>query len=474
VKRWIVLSVLLGWDSALFGQPFGASGGEFRVNATTTHDQFAPAVAFDSAGGFIVAWNGGSGEMSKTLVAQIYVQRFTGTGSPVGGELLVNAFTTAGDQFDPRVAASSPGRFVIVWEDAGGSDGDQIGVIGQRYVGGVPAGTRFQVNTYTTSNEQGADVSADLNGNFIVVWAQPSPLIGSIYDIFGRRYTSDGAPLTAPFQINTYTTAFQFDPAVARSATGEFVVVWSSQKQFGSYNDIVGQRFTGAGSPLGGEFRIDATTTEDHGNPAVAATTGLGFVVVWQSSTGGFSNVFGRRYDSSGAALTAPFRVNTTTTSNQLAPTVSADANGNFAVVWRAEGQDDIVGVYAQRYASTGAPIGGEFRVNTYTTGVQSNARVAAADLGNLVVVWESDSNQDGSGYGVYAQRYCKGLAGDADGNGALGVGDVFYLINSLFAGGLAPVHGSDVNGDGILDVNDIFFLINYLFAGGPSPVCVP
>jgi Ice-binding-like/Putative Ig domain/Dockerin type I domain/NHL repeat len=62
-------------------------------------------------------------------------------------------------------------------------------------------------------------------------------------------------------------------------------------------------------------------------------------------------------------------------------------------------------------------------------------------------------------------------IKGDANGDGATTVGDIFYLINSLFAGGPAPLGLTDVNGDGQITVGDIFYLINYLFAGGPPPV---
>jgi Ice-binding-like/Putative Ig domain/Dockerin type I domain/NHL repeat len=62
-------------------------------------------------------------------------------------------------------------------------------------------------------------------------------------------------------------------------------------------------------------------------------------------------------------------------------------------------------------------------------------------------------------------------IKGDANGDGAITVGDIFYLINSLFAGGPAPLGLTDVNGDGQITVGDIFYLINYLFAGGPPPV---
>ena len=50
-------------------------------------------------------------------------------------------------------------------------------------------------------------------------------------------------------------------------------------------------------------------------------------------------------------------------------PSVASDAAGNFVVVWDSADQDGSdVGVFGQRYASSGAPLGPEFRVNTYTT----------------------------------------------------------------------------------------------------------
>jgi hypothetical protein len=46
-----------------------------------------------------------------------------------------------------------------------------------------------------------------------------------------------------------------------------------------------------------------------------------------------------------------------------------------------------------------------------------------------------------------------------------------FYLINSLFAAGPAPLGPADVNNTDIVDVADVFYLINFLFAGGPAPL---
>jgi CSLREA domain-containing protein len=65
-----------------------------------------------------------------------------------------------------------------------------------------------------------------------------------------------------------------------------------------------------------------------------------------------------------------------------------------------------------------------------------------------------------------------RGPCGDANGDGGLGVADVFWLINFLFAGGDPPVGIADANDDHVADVRDVFYVINRLFAGGVAPIC--
>src|SRR5262245_47525792 len=73
------------------------------------------------------------------------------------------------------------------------------------------------------------------------------------------------------------------------------------------------------------------------------------------------------------------FRVNSYTTDVQFFPSVAYDSAGNFVVGWESYTQDGSdFGIFAQRYASTGAPLGGEFRVNTFTTSSQRAPAVAS------------------------------------------------------------------------------------------------
>ncbi|UCG69208.1 MAG: fibronectin type III domain-containing protein [Thermoplasmata archaeon] len=110
--------------------------------------------------------------------------------------------------------------------------------------------------------------------------------------------------------------------------------------------------------------------------------------------------------ENKGAPVGGEFQVNTYTTDSQLTPSMAMDPAGNFIIVWSSEGQDgDGYGIYAQRFDKNGNPLGSEFRVNTYTTGDQGVSTVEMDAAGNFVIAWHSDG-QDLSLKGIFAKRY--------------------------------------------------------------------
>ena len=106
--------------------------------------------------------------------------------------------------------------------------------------------------------------------------------------------------------------------------------------------------------------------------------------------------------------MNGEFQVNTYTTNYQGNSSTTALSDGGFVVTWTSYGQDDqddMGGIFAQRYDANGAVRGAEFQVNTYTTSNQSDPSIAALSDGGFVVTWTSNS-QDGDKSGVFAQRY--------------------------------------------------------------------
>ena len=266
-------------------------------------------------------------------------------------------------------------------------------------------GPEFQVNSYTPNSQAGPAVAADDSGNFVVVW-ESGGQDGATYGVFGQRFNSAGSPVGSEFQVNTYTADRQSKPAVASDGSGNFVVAWASDGQDGSYWGVFGQRFNSAGAPLGSEFQVNTYTTDAQREPAVAVDGSGNFTVVWESvgQDGASAGVFGRRFNSAGTALGSELQINTYTTFHQFIPTVAAYGSGNFVVAWSSYLQDgSSSGIFGQRFNPAGSA-GSEFQVNTNAAYSQSNSELATDGSGNFVVVWSSDG-QDGSYGGVFGRR---------------------------------------------------------------------
>jgi hypothetical protein len=336
----------------------------------------------------------------------IFARRYDSTGNRVGNEFRVNTFTPSRQMY-PTVASAADGGFVVVW-DSYNQDGNSYGVFGQRYdAGGVRQGAEFRINTYTTSHQRFPSAASDLDGDFVVVWNSYTQ-DGERYGIFGQRYDSLGVAQGGEFAVNTYTTHSQRFPSVASDANGNFVVVWSSYGQDGSAYGIFGQRYDSAGNALGDEFQVSSYTPGQQRFPSVSSDADGDFVVVWNSflQDGSAYGIFGQRYDSSGAPQGGEFRVNSYTTSEQRWPSVAKASSGNFVVTWYSDLQDgNSYGVFGRLYDDAGQAQGDEFQVNTYTTSYQIFPGVGAIGPNQFVVTWESFT-QDGSNWAVFGQRY--------------------------------------------------------------------
>ncbi|MEM6783498.1 MAG: T9SS type A sorting domain-containing protein [Bacteroidota bacterium] len=382
------------------------AGAEFQVSTFTTSNQRNSTVAMDADGDFVVVWHsyGQDGDGNG-----VFAQRYAADGTPQGSELQVNTFTTD-DQTLPSVAMDADGNFVIAWQSNGsaGTDDSNGAIVAQRYVAdGTPQGSEFQVNVYTTGRQTLPSVAMDADGDFVVVW-QSADQDGDSGGVFAQRYDAGGVSQGAEFQVNTFTTSIQTQPSVAMDADGDFIVAWRSDGQDGDSGGVFAQRYAADGTSQGAEFQVNTFTTLNQRNSTVAMDADGDFVVAWHSygQDGDGNGVFAQRYAADGTPQGTEFQVNTYTTDRQQNASVAMNADGDFVVAWRSDGQDgDRGGVFAQRYDAAGVTQGTEFQVNTYTTDSQQDPNVAMDADGDFVVAWTSDG-QDGDRDGVYAQRY--------------------------------------------------------------------
>jgi hypothetical protein len=373
-----------------------------------------------------------------------------GPGDPIGGQFQVNTYTTH-LQGQASVAADAGGGFVVAWTSTGSAETDTNSscIQAQRFdATGLPIGSQFQVNVHTPRAQHFPAVASLGAAGFVVVWqSYVGPVDPSAHGVLGRRYDALGAPLGGEFPVNTYTTGHQRNPSVVATAGG-FVVAWGSESSPAdpAYS-VQAQRFDGGGTPLGTEFQLNTYTTGTQRLPELAADGAGGFIVVWDSSGSDgtdvdLESIQARRFDADGIPLGPEFQVNTYTTGLQAVPAIGENGNGGFVVTWLgygSDGDDDAASsIQARLLDSSGAPVGADFQVNVYTTSYQAFPIAHPDGSGGFVVAWSSYGSfgTDPTGWSAQARRF------DAMGNPVGGQ----FQVNAYTTGGQTI---SDVGPDG-------------------------
>jgi Ca2+-binding RTX toxin-like protein len=219
----------------------------------------------------------------------------------------------------------------------------------------------------------------------------------------------------AETQVNTYTTSYQQTPSLTALADGGWLVTWASAGQDTPDNSgIIQQRYDAFGNAVGGEILVNSYTNSFQGDPSATGLADGGWVVTWngfgQDSDG--YGVYQQRFDAGGSAVGEETLVNTYQTSFQFNQSVTALTDGGWVVTWQSDGADGSgYGIYQQRYDGDGNTVGGEIHVSTATASSQLNPAVTALSDGGWLVTWDSYGQDTADSTGIFQQRY------DASGN---------------------------------------------------------
>jgi subtilisin-like proprotein convertase family protein len=311
----------------------------------------------------------------------------------------------------------------------------------------LSVGPEFQVNSYTPGSQQDPDVAVAPDGSFMIVWRGPGD---SPSDVLGRRFASSGAPLGSEFQISAHTLYPLGRPAIAVDPAGRTIVVWGGETITGGLHQVgvlSGRRYDAAGDPLGGKFQT--RFLEDGPNPLMVPRVAVdprgNFVLLTRTFDFAEDYIFGQRYDSSGAALGAPFQVNTYTPGRQSSPDVAALAGGGFVAAWEGSLPDQALParIVGRRFASTGAALGTEFRIGSDTAAYDLKPELVSFRNGGFAVTWEGR----GPGAHVFAQRF--GSRGNP-------LGMHFQVDEAPYEGVAEPDIAADADGNFVVVYRDV------------------
>jgi len=387
----------------------------------------------------------------------LFVLAIGGFGAPAGGEIEAGpqfqvSDATTGNVYEgqPSVASDADGNFVVVWRGDYEYYGPPYGrlIQGRRFgADGTPRGYQFQVSNTATgyAYESRPSVAADEDGNFVVVWRDYQYYYGRL--IRGRRFAADGTPRDDQFQVNSTRIRYSYyvQPSVASDADGDFVVVWHDYQYPGPPVGFVvqGRRFGADGTPGGPQFQVGSITTgyAYEREPSVAADADGNFVVVW-SDYQGYGPPYGfliqaRRFAAHGTPGGPQFQVsNVTDYAYERQPSVAADPDGDFVVVWRDYQDPDGQVIQGRLFASNGTPGGPQFQIEVIqgrlfasdgtpdgpqfqvgSASYYSGESVASDADGDFVVVWRGYQERPDQPYGhlIQGRQFTVGITVDID-----------------------------------------------------------
>ncbi|MBB3018615.1 Ca2+-binding RTX toxin-like protein [Microvirga lupini] len=417
-------------------------GHEQRVNIETRHEHTQQSVTGLADGGWLITWTSDQDD----AYGNVYQQRYDKDGTAVwASDQQVNE-EPASTQYESSVTGLVGGGWVVTWSSYG-QDGSLYGVY-QRYYdeNGIPKDEQ-KVNTEPFDVQYQPSVTALTTGGWVVTWTSVEQ-DGSWEGVYQQCYDANGDPVRGEQRVNFNTTDTQFESSVTALPDGEWLVTWTSVDRDGSRENIYQRRYNADGTPKTDEQRVNTEPASRQMTPSVTVLADGGWIVTWSSldPDGAGWDIYQRHYDKDGIPDEKGEQpVNSEKAGDQTQPSVTALADGGWIVTWQSKDQDGSGnGVYQQRYDEDGNPVGGEQQVNVYETGAQFAPSVTGLSEGGWLVAWTS-TGQDGSVSGVYQRHYMSVTAfgaGQEHGTGTEG-GDTFQVRNggltegdSLEAGG--------------------------------------
>lgn len=334
---FMVVSTVGGTETYAGGQniryaEYDASGAETMSGTANLNTGGATAlssahVTYLDGGGFVVGWFDLWGGPYQQDYHETYARRFDANGNPQTGDILVNT-STYDTQIQLDVVQLADGNLAFTY--ASDDDGNNTQGGGQQtdynvYVKIVDPGftedgshriaagslvqDEFQVNATISGNQKLPWLAPLQGGGFVVAWQDDGGNDGDGVGQFARILqwngtTSEYEPISpTDIQINEGTGGNQSNLSIAALADGAFVASWTSPHADGSTSRVYARVFEADGTARTGEILIESSGSSAQVDPGVTALADGGFLVAYEGDSGPNAQIYTQRFDADGNQL---------------------------------------------------------------------------------------------------------------------------------------------------------------------------
>ena len=335
--------------------------------------QAYPAIVYDGSD-YLVVWQ----DRRRVVEWDIYGARVTPAGAvPDTAGIMIS--TSDRSRYYPAVAFDGTNSFVI-WQDYRYTGAADLYAARVNTAGLVLDSAGIVISS--ASNDQNSPAVAFGGTRYLVAWEDRRYNV-SWADIFAARVSTEGVVLDPSGLEVSFAGYNQYSPAVGFNGS-DFLAAWADVRSDSA--DIYGARVASDGVLLDtGNVRISACSSQQR-SPTVASD-GMDFLVAWEDSRSGPSDIYGTRVSASGQVLDTLGILVSGAAGNQLVP--AAAFNGSdYLVAWQ-DRRSGVYNIYGSRVTSVGVvldPAGIPISTATYS----KNDPAVATDGANYLVVWSN------------------------------------------------------------------------------------
>lgn len=247
------------------------------------------------------------------------------------------------------------------------------GIYGKKVSGATGRQTDPPFNITEDERAATPDIAMDDNCNVVAVWASDL----EVPAILARVVDIDGNPQTFSIWVASGGDAEEL-PQVGASSDGRFLIAW--RREFIRTQSLWARHYQSDGTPNAAEFRVDLGVGAV--SPPAVAMAPDGRSVVAFASEGAIAALLIDEMGQPGN------HVSLSDGPGDVEPAVAMADNGSFIAVWSRV--SDVREIFMRWFASDGAPLTGEMRIDTIDPADCSEPSVHVGENGRTIVVWSS------------------------------------------------------------------------------------